>query len=101
MVAQRRRASDDGWLWTVWVSLPLVDRRTGEWSLSRTMASAFAAATIRWMSDLRTQPVTWEVVTLVTLMACVALAAAFGKDVFHAVAIRIAGRGQEPEPDGQ
>jgi hypothetical protein len=96
MMSPRRRATDRNPWYTLWVSLPLVDRRTGEWSLSRTMASAFAAATIRWMSDLRHDPVTWEVVALVTLMACVALAAAFGKAVFESVAVRIAGRG-EPE----
>lgn len=86
-----RRATDAAWPMKVWVSLPLVDRTTGEWSLSRTLSAAFAVATIRWMADLRTHDdVTWPVVALVTTMALVTLAAAFGKKLFEAVALRIA-----------
>ena len=89
---RRRRATDRHWAYTVWVSLPLVDRMTAELSLSRILSASFATATIRWMASLRDGEVTWPVVALVTTMALVTLASAFGKRVFEAVALRIAGQ---------
>ena len=94
-----RRATDDGWLTTVWVSLPLVDRTTREWSLTRTMAASFAYGTLHLMESTHGRSITWAEGTLIVSLALLALASAFGKKVFEAVALRIAGQLPDPTPD--
>lgn len=91
----RRRANDQHPLYRGWLALPLVDRGTGDLSLSRILSAAFAVATIRWMAELRQAEITWPTVVLVTTMAMVTLAAAFGKRIFEAVALRLAGRTEQ------
>lgn len=100
MAPQSRRATDTTWPLRVWVSLPLVDRHTREWSLSRTMAAAFAYGTLHLMESTHGHTMTWAMATLIVSLACLALAAAFGKSVFAAVAMRIASGSTRPAIDG-
>lgn len=81
-----------------WLSLPLVDRRTGEWSLSRTMAAGFALGTLHLMESFHEREVTWATVALVVALASLALASAFGKQVFEAVALRLASKLEPQSP---
>ena len=89
---KRRRATDATGLYWLWISLPLVDRHTGEWSLSRTMAAGFGLGTLHLMESTHASGATWAQTALIVSLASLALASAFGKRVFEAVALRIAGQ---------
>lgn len=89
----RRRAADTRWWYRAWIAMPLVDRQTGDLSLSRILALMFAVATVHRM-EAHELVRGWADVTESVAMASLSLASAFGKRVFEAVALRIAGRGQ-------
>lgn len=98
----RRRATDTHWLYRVWVALPLVDRQTGEWSITRTLAAYFALRTGLLIDAVTANPAhaTWAMGALITANVLATMACAFGKRVFEAVALRIAGArpGSAAEP---
>ena len=96
MTPARRRATDGGWLYRCWISLPLVDRYTGEWSLSRTIAAYFAFHTALLIDGVAPTPerVTFTLAALIVALAILSLAAAFGKAVFSALATLIISKAQ-------
>lgn len=87
---KERRKQDHPWWLDIWLALPLVDRHTREWSLTRTMSAVFALGTLHLMESTHDREMTWAMATLIVSMALASLGAAFGKSVFQAIALRIA-----------